>query len=44
MREQGYRTAMLRLIQAELTGKSDLLVGAPTETLAAGNLMFPWEE
>mmetsp|Transcript_9010 Transcript_9010/g.15249 ORF Transcript_9010/g.15249 Transcript_9010/m.15249 type:complete len:565 (-) Transcript_9010:95-1789(-) len=43
MQEQGYQTTLLRLIQAELTGKSDLLVGAPSEVVAAGGMLFPWK-
>ena len=46
MRESGYLTALTRLVRAELTGKSELLVGVPSETVggAAGRVMsFPWK-
>lgn len=43
MRERGYLTALLRLLRAELTGKSELLVGAPAEAVAERRLQFPWE-
>jgi hypothetical protein len=43
MQENGYITALMKLRQAELTGKSELLVGVSSEMMTERGMMFPWQ-
>jgi hypothetical protein len=42
MAEQGYETALMRLLRDDLTGKGDLLVGVPREVIAEHRMQRPW--
>ena len=43
MKEKQYHTCMMKLFQFELTSKSDLLVGVPSEAVGSGDMLFPWQ-
>jgi hypothetical protein len=44
MREQGYETSLQHVMQSELTGKGELLVGISQEAISNGTLRWPWKK